>query len=229
MILDELINSVEKSQLIHHPYVYQYFDKLLSDSTFDKLSKEVPRDIEFYHASKALTEKDGLFFEYIKALNSIEFHQAILDKFSENIKLTDENTGVRKICSQSDYVTESYVCNRRASGDEWLLLPHCDSEFAITSMIHYWKERKDPDNSGSLYILSPRNDRDIEFVDDDSIINYARPCAFNIAREVEFSSNSAVCILSKKGTWHGIGPRFKNNRTTVNISLEYQNSGRRKL
>ena len=161
------------------------------------------------------------------ALNSHAFHSSLLRRLESPLEISESEVGLRKRDFDTKYVSESYVAIRAPSSGEWLLPPHIDSHFALTSMVHFFRAEDDDDDSGSLLILR-ENGKARESIDLGSLIDYFKPDSFDVAREIPYLGNSAICFLRTPSAWHAIGPRLRNQRRSLNISLELQNNGHRK-
>jgi hypothetical protein len=196
------------------PFPYIVWDKLLDDDVFEELCATMPEHDPFNYASKIIVNESKLWKEYAEYFTSVEFHKQILDVFGIPIH---NNVGLRKRDS-TDYVTESFIAIRQPSGDDWCLYPHIDSQWAITSMVHYFKKADDSDNTGDFVLLNPI--KDVKYIEDDKRIKYADPECFEIVETIPYGRNNAVCTLTGPTAWHGILPREKNIRRTVNISYE---------
>ncbi len=196
------------------PFPYIVWNKLLDDDVFDELCSTMPEHDPFNYASKIIQNESNLWKEYAEYFTSVEFHKQILDVFGIPIH---KDVGLRKR-DQTDYVTESFIAIRQPSGNNWCLYPHVDSKWAITSMVHYFKKANDVDDSGGFVLLRPI--KDIKYIENDSRISYADPECFEIVEKIPYGRNNAVCTLTNSAAWHGILPREKNIRRTVNISYE---------
>jgi hypothetical protein len=196
------------------PFPYIVWDKLLDDDIFEELCSTMPEHDPFNYASKIITNESKIWKEYAEYFTSTEFHKQILDAFGISIH---ESVGLRKR-DQTEFVTESFIAIRKATGKEWCLYPHIDSKWSITSMIHYFKKIDDTDDSGDFVLLKPI--KEIKYIKNNSRINYADPNCFEIIERIPYGRNNAVCILTNNLGWHGILPREKNIRRTVNISYE---------
>ena len=198
------------------PYPHIIWDKLLDDDVYNELQSTMPEDVEFNYAVDILQNGNALWKEYVEYFNSIDFHKQVLDVFGLDIS---NSVGLRKR-DKADYVTESFIAIRQPSAD-WCLLPHVDSKWAITSMVHYFKSNSDTDESGEFVILKPK--KDINYIKKGKRINFADPNCFDVVKTVPYGKNNAICTLAGPTSWHAIRPRTANIRRTVNISYEVYN------
>lgn len=226
-MLDQLLAGVASSRRFEYPFVHLVFDQVVEQKTFWELNRELPEDIPFLHAIHILSRGSSLWRTYVQALNSATFHRAILQKLGVELDFFDSDIGLRKRDFFSKYVSESYIAIRQPNSEGWLLPPHVDSHFAMTSMVQFFRDEGDKDDSGPLLLLQ-KNGQKIEDLEGDSIIEYFDPGGFEVIREIPYVSNRGACFLSSESAWHGIGPRLMNRRRSLNISLELQNNGNRR-
>jgi hypothetical protein len=197
------------------PYPYIVWDKLLSDDEYTVLSSTMPEHIEWNYAVNIMQHENEAWKLYTNKMTSIDFHAQLLELFGLKI---DNSVGLRKR-DIAQFVTESFVAIRKPTGPTvWCLNPHCDSKYAVTSMVHYFKADDDTDNSGDFVILRPI--APIKYITSDSRITYADPDCFEIVETIPYGKNNAVCTLATPDSWHAILPRNNNIRRTVNISYE---------
>lgn len=207
-------NLFSNATIKTEPFPYIIWDKLLDDDVFEELCATMPEHDPFNYASKILENESPLWKEYAQYFTSMEFHKKILEIFGIEIC---SNVGLRKR-DKTEFVTESFIAIREPSYKDWCLYPHIDSKWAITSMIHYFKKIDDDDNSGDFVLLKPI--KKINYIKKDNRISYADPDCFEVIDRIPYGRNNAVCILTSPNAWHGILPREKNLRRTVNISYE---------
>ena len=196
------------------PFPYIVWEKLLDDDIFEELCNTMPEHDPFNYASKIIKNESQIWKEYANYFTSTEFHKQILEVFGIEI---DKDIGLRKQ-DNTEYVTESFIAIRQPTYNNWCLYPHVDSKWAITSMVHYFKKKDDLDNSGDFVLLNPI--KEIRYIENDSRITYADPDCFEIIERIPYGRNNAICTLTTPNSWHGILPRKKNVRRTVNISYE---------
>ena len=210
-------NLFSNARIEKEPFPYIVWDKLLDDDIFEELCSTMPEHDPFNYASKIIKNESKLWKEYAEYFTSVEFHKQILNVFDIQI---DNSVGLRKQ-DNTKFVTESFIAIREPSIDDWCLRPHIDSKWAITSMVHYFKKPNDDDASGDFVILKPN--KEITYTRSEKRISYADPNCFDVVETIPYGRNNAVCTLTGPNVWHGILPRKKNIRRTVNISYEKYN------
>lgn len=241
LMLDHILQSTENAQLVLEPFPCLVFDEFIDDESSRLLTATMPEHTPFYQAPQVLANESPLWREYIASINNPIFQVHLMNRLGSKIKPQIHEVGLRGRDTESKYVTASYMAIRdpapqnRIEGfppgggwDDWLLYPHVDSHFAITSMVHFFRREDDEDDSGPLLILKKKCESP-RLIDTPSIIPYANPEDFEIIHTFPYRRNFAAAMLCGPEQWHAIGPRYKNVRRSVNMSIEWSNSGARKI
>ncbi len=227
LILDQLLESLERAEVRTDPFPYLVMPKLLEAKTYEALCKSYPTDEIYITANDLLTRADALWVQYISSLNTHAFHSKCLELLGSDLIIQPKDIGLRKVITDTPYVTESYTIIREKNENDWVLYPHIDSIDAITSMVHMFRS-DDEKGYGCEFSSLVRNEKELQIIEDDNTMNYALPECFDVKDVIPYSPNAAVCMLVTDKQWHGIQPGSFNTRKTVNISMEHQNLGIRK-
>ncbi len=245
-MLKQILTKIESTSFLSAPYKILVIDDFIPEPIYTALESHFPENPSYISAIDLFESSNELWKSYLKSVNSVDFYNCLLKKFQVDIKLTEENLGLRKKDLHKHYVTESYTMTRKGSNIDplmndlskmdslWMLPPHNDSQYTLLSLVHYipqpsfnnFTPSSISKERGSFFVVKPR--KTIRYFNTNSIITYAYPEDFDVIQEIPYQKNRAVVVLRDVSSWHGIGP-CDFIRRSVNMSLELQNNGKRNL
>jgi hypothetical protein len=184
--LQNLINSIEKSDYEDYPYEYLHAVNLFSDEFYNDILNHLPPDERFFHlmhpdaildrerkiSSRLHIDTQKLSGPLWKRVNDIlqskELKSTLLDRFRKTVRTSE--------CSITSYLSRDKK--------QYKISPHPDTTLKIISVIIYLPNDNSHENLGT----------NILFED------------FKLFKKVKFHRNSGIAFPVNSNSFHSVDP-----------------------